>query len=70
MEALAKVDELITLIDGPCECDDGTCRLCRIMDLLFCVRAGLAAQSPAGSKISAGTWTTSPPNRTSTSSPT
>ena len=39
---LRKVDELIELIDAPCDCEDGSCRLCRIMGLLWSVRDDLA----------------------------
>ena len=41
MDTLGKLDELIALIDGPCNCDNGTCRLCRIMGRLWDVRNDL-----------------------------
>lgn len=52
MDTLGKLDELIELIDGPCGCEDGTCRICRIMGLLFSVRDDLAAQSSSDTSIS------------------
>jgi len=55
MDTLGKLDELIELIDGPCDCEDSICRICRIMGLLFSVRDDLAAQSSSGSSMSAGT---------------
>jgi hypothetical protein len=42
INTLREIDELIALIDKPCECADSSCPLCHIMDLLWSIRDDIA----------------------------